>query len=213
MQSYNESNTSPSAAALGHPGVENDPDVIRQWFASIHRRHQVDVVLRWFATVLAVAGLIVGLGESARAATPDDHTASIFTNGTSNGRYWVVCDPGARAAYVVGYFEASSAVIGTATIIMRTPNVEQNKFNLDTLRDQAGMNPAFTVGDYVHELDALYAATENLPMPLPNAMQWVGAKLAGRRSPEDLERYLRALRSPEAMHGYLEELKAKAGVR
>lgn len=102
---------------------------------------------------------------------------------TITGKGWVtMMSADMKSAYVKGFQDAIEVVIGGFP-----PEVRE------TMRGNY-LVKGFTVGDYVHELDALFADRENQSLLLPLAHQYVTLKLSGQLTKADLEQRLIAMR-------------------
>jgi hypothetical protein len=69
---------------------------------------------------------------------------------------------------------------------------------VDEVEANLGYVAGFTTGEIIRELDVLYGATENLNIPLPAGMMYVGAKLGGKRTPTELAQVLVKIRGTTA---------------
>lgn len=98
-----------------------------------------------------------------------------------NGRFWDSLNDSTKQGYVMGFWEGVKA---GASGDIADQSATFNTFYA----------VGFTNGDFVKELDKLYANTQNVLIPIPDAIRYCALKLGGAFTNAQLEQKLIRLR-------------------
>jgi hypothetical protein len=114
------------------------------------------------------------------ASTVAQESNAFKTAEMGNGRVWQRIREGERVAYVMAYIDM---LVASRMIESKDP---------DSIK--AWYAFGFQPGDYVKALDTLYAAPENIRIPIPFALRHCTARLSGAMSDKELAEDLTELR-------------------
>jgi hypothetical protein len=147
----------------------------------MQKRDQTPIKRRWLLLPLAV--ILVGAN-----VTGQDSSGNEYTNGYPNGRFWEVLSNFEKVMYLRGFRDGLT--LGAAGEVIPPKKV------IEAMSEATDGYYAerFTYAVDVKEIDKLYAAGENILIPIPGALNYCAKKLRGTLTSAELEQILINLR-------------------